>query len=51
LVLHDLLNLGLGRRPRFSKDFLADGGSIDGALRAYVEAVKARRFPGPEHTF
>lgn len=51
LVLHDLLNVGMSRRPRFSKDFLSEGGSILGALKAYVAAVKARQFPAPEHCF
>jgi 3-methyl-2-oxobutanoate hydroxymethyltransferase len=51
LVLHDLLGLGGERRPRFVKDFLAGGGSVRGALRAYAEAVRSRRFPGPEHAY
>lgn len=51
LVLHDLLGLGSGRRPRFVKDFLAGGGSIDGALRAYVADVRAGAFPGPDHAY
>lgn len=52
LVLHDLL--GMNPRPaRFVKNFLADSadGSIVGAFRAYVEAVKAGTFPGAEHGF
>ncbi len=51
LVLHDLLGLGGGRRPRFVKDFLAAGGSIDGALRAYADDVRAGVFPGPDHAY
>lgn len=52
LVLHDLLGMNSGhRRPRFVKDFLADGGSIDGALRAYAEAVRDGSFPGQEHSY
>jgi 3-methyl-2-oxobutanoate hydroxymethyltransferase len=52
LVLHDLLGLNSGhRRPRFVKDFLAEGGSIDGALRAYAAAVRDGSFPGPEHSY
>src|SRR5690606_18337415 len=39
LVLHDLLGVAQGRRPRFVKDFLADGGSVSAAVTAYVEAV------------
>ncbi len=52
LVLYDLLGITPGPVPRFAADFLAgrDDG-IPGALRAWVEAVKAGTFPGPEHTF
>src|SRR5690606_10534236 len=46
LVLHDFLGLDSGhRRPKFVKDFLADGGSVAGAVRAYVEAVHGGAFP------
>ncbi|MCE2944042.1 MAG: 3-methyl-2-oxobutanoate hydroxymethyltransferase [Lysobacteraceae bacterium] len=51
LVLHDLLGIGGARRPRFVKDFLAEGGSVAGAVRAYAAAVRERRFPGPEHAY
>lgn len=51
LVLHDLLGVGGARRPRFVKDFLAEGGSVPGAVRAYAEAVRTRQFPGPEHAY
>ncbi|CAD5372577.1 3-methyl-2-oxobutanoate hydroxymethyltransferase [Rubrivivax sp. A210] len=51
LVLHDLLGLTTGRRPRFVRDFTRDpdaGGATLGvaeALRRYVVDVKAGRFP------
>jgi 3-methyl-2-oxobutanoate hydroxymethyltransferase len=52
LVLHDLLGLDSGhRRPKFVKDFLADGGSVAGAVEAFVAAVRDGRFPGPEHSY
>lgn len=52
LVLHDLLGLDSGhRRPRFVKDFLAEGGSVSGAIRAYAEAVRNGSFPGAEHAY
>jgi 3-methyl-2-oxobutanoate hydroxymethyltransferase len=50
LVLHDLLGLGQ-RRPRFVKDFLQQGGSVQGAVAAYAQAVRDRTFPGPEHSY
>jgi 3-methyl-2-oxobutanoate hydroxymethyltransferase len=51
LVLHDLLGAGVGRRPRFVKNFLAGTGTIEAAVGAYVEDVQAGRFPGPEHVY
>jgi 3-methyl-2-oxobutanoate hydroxymethyltransferase len=51
LVLYDMLGLTPGKRPRFSRDFLADSGDIAGAVRAYVAAVKTGAFPAPEHCY
>jgi 3-methyl-2-oxobutanoate hydroxymethyltransferase len=51
LVLHDVLGVTPGRRPRFVRDFLQQGGSVDGAVRAYAAAVRDGSFPGPEHGF
>ncbi len=51
LVLYDMLGITPGKRPVFSQDFLQGHGSVEAALKAYVEAVKALAFPGPEHSF
>jgi 3-methyl-2-oxobutanoate hydroxymethyltransferase len=52
LVLHDMLGLSLsGRVPRFVKNFMAGQPDIQGALRAYVSAVKDGSFPASEHGF
>ena len=52
LVLHDLLGLNSGhRRPRFVRDFLADGGSIAGAVRAFADAVRDGSFPDADHSY
>jgi 3-methyl-2-oxobutanoate hydroxymethyltransferase len=52
LVLHDMLGLDSGhRRPKFVKDFLAEGGSIASAVRAYCEAVRSGAFPDAEHAY
>lgn len=51
LVVYDMLGLTPGKRPRFSKDFLAGRDSIQGAIGAYVEEVREKRFPGVEHSF
>jgi 3-methyl-2-oxobutanoate hydroxymethyltransferase len=52
LVLHDLLGLNSGhRRPRFVKDFLAEGGSVAGAVRSFAQAVRDGSFPDAEHSY
>lgn len=52
LVLHDMLGLDSGhRRPKFVKDFLAEGGSVAGAARAYVQAVRDGSFPDAAHSY
>ena len=51
LVLHDMLGIFPGKRPRFVKDFMQGQPSILAAVEAYVRAVKDAGFPGPEHTF
>jgi 3-methyl-2-oxobutanoate hydroxymethyltransferase len=48
LVSYDMLGITPGRRPKFSKDFLAGRGSIREAIDAYAGDVRAGRFPGPE---
>ena len=51
LVLYDMLGITPGKRPRFSKDFLAGRGSIGEAIRAYAQAVRDGTFPTAEHAF
>jgi 3-methyl-2-oxobutanoate hydroxymethyltransferase len=45
LVLHDMLGLHPTGAPRFVRNFMADGATIQAAVRGYVEAVKSGRFP------
>ena len=45
LVLHDMLNITRGKLPRFVRNFAAEGGSADDAIRRYVAAVKDGSFP------
>jgi 3-methyl-2-oxobutanoate hydroxymethyltransferase len=45
LVLHDMLGLGIGKTPRFVRNFLEEKGTIESAVREYVADVKAGRFP------
>ncbi len=51
LVLYDLLAVGVGPGPRFVKNFLATGGSIQNAVEEYVRAVRDGTYPGPEHEY
>ncbi|MFC4527660.1 3-methyl-2-oxobutanoate hydroxymethyltransferase [Dyella halodurans] len=51
LVLQDMLGITPGKRPKFSKDFLAGRDSVAKAIAAYVEDVRTGAFPAPEHCF
>jgi len=52
LVLHDMLDVYPGKKAKFVKNYMrAAGGSIQGAVELYVKEVKARTFPGAEHSF
>jgi 3-methyl-2-oxobutanoate hydroxymethyltransferase len=51
LVLHDMLDVYPGKKAKFVKNFMRSTGSIQGAVELYVKEVKARTFPGPEHSF
>lgn len=51
LVLYDALGITPGKRPKFSKDFLAGRESVPAALAAYVEAVRSGEFPTAEHAW
>jgi 3-methyl-2-oxobutanoate hydroxymethyltransferase len=51
LVLHDILNVTPGRKPKFVKNFMAEAEDIQGAVKAFVEQVRSQTFPGPEHGF
>lgn len=51
LVMHDLLGLTQGHKPKFVKNFMADVPSVQDAFAAYAQDVKSGAFPGPEHSF
>ncbi len=51
LVLHDMLGIFQGHRPKFVKDFMQGQTSIQAAITAYVQAVKSGQFPCTEHCF
>ncbi|NTV11449.1 MAG: 3-methyl-2-oxobutanoate hydroxymethyltransferase [Zoogloea sp.] len=51
LVLHDLIGVFPGKRPRFAKNFMEGAASIDDAVTRYVTGVKEGSFPAPEHCY
>jgi 3-methyl-2-oxobutanoate hydroxymethyltransferase len=51
LVLHDMLEIYPGRKPRFVRNFMQGAPDVASAVRAYVTAVKDRSFPAPEHSY
>jgi 3-methyl-2-oxobutanoate hydroxymethyltransferase len=51
LVLYDILDITAGRKPRFTRNFMAGAESPLQAVKGYVQAVKDRSYPAPEHCF
>lgn len=51
LVIHDMLGITPGKRPKFSKDFLAGRDSVAAAIAAFAEDVRSGAFPASEHCF
>jgi 3-methyl-2-oxobutanoate hydroxymethyltransferase len=51
LVLQDMLGLYPRPSPKFSRNFMQGADSIEAAVKAYVEAVRGKTFPSPEHSY
>jgi 3-methyl-2-oxobutanoate hydroxymethyltransferase len=51
LVVDDMLGLFTDFHPKFVKRYAELGQIAGNAVAAYAEDVRARRFPGPEHTY
>jgi 3-methyl-2-oxobutanoate hydroxymethyltransferase len=51
LVFHDLLGIRDGLGPRFVKRYANIQEEMNAGVAAYAEDVRARRYPGPEHTY
>lgn len=51
LVLHDILDVFPGQKARFVRNFMKGESSIQGAISAFVRAVKDGSYPAPEHCF
>ena len=50
LVLHDMLGL-TENPPKFVENFMTGSETVQGALAAFVEAVKTGAYPREEHTY
>ena len=51
LVTHDLLGILPGFKPKFVKAYRTLHTDVSNAVREYIEEVKNRQFPAPEHSF
>jgi 3-methyl-2-oxobutanoate hydroxymethyltransferase len=51
LVLQDVLNVTVGKKPKFSKNFMEGESSIQDAIGRYVLEVKRGQFPDKTHSF
>jgi 3-methyl-2-oxobutanoate hydroxymethyltransferase len=51
LVLYDILDITSGRKPRFTRNFMTGSEGPRQAVERYVQAVKDRSYPAPEHCF
>ncbi|MEX2123192.1 MAG: 3-methyl-2-oxobutanoate hydroxymethyltransferase [Woeseia sp.] len=51
LVLYDILDITQGRTPKFVRNFMSQLDAPLAAIGAYVQAVKDRSYPAPEHCF
>ena len=50
LVLHDMLGLS-EKTAKFVQNFMENESSVQGALKAFVKAVKSGDYPKPEHIY
>ncbi len=51
LVLYDMLGISLGKRPKFSKNFMESADDIAGAIEKFQSAVTSAKFPTEQHSF
>jgi len=51
LVVHDMLGLSQGRKPKFVKEFAHLGEEVIAAARSYAAEVEAGTFPDAEHSY
>ncbi|GGW83051.1 3-methyl-2-oxobutanoate hydroxymethyltransferase [Alteromonas halophila] len=51
LVMHDMFGISANYMPKFSKNYMADGGTLRDAVKRYIDDVHAGDFPSDAHSF
>ena len=51
LVMHDMFGISANYMPKFSKNYLQDGGTMRDAVTRYIDEVNAGEFPSDAHSF
>jgi len=51
LVLQDMIGIYPKKSPKFCKNFMHGGESIQAAVESYISEVKTQTFPADEHSF
>ena len=51
LVLHDMLGLNQGFKPKFLRHFAKLAAEVKGAVSTYIDAVKDTSFPSAEESY
>jgi 3-methyl-2-oxobutanoate hydroxymethyltransferase len=51
LVLHDMLGLNEGFKPKFLRQFAQLGETVKGAVGEYISAVKDQSFPSDQESY
>ena len=51
LVSYDMLGINTQRLAKFVKNFLKDNHDIQGAVKAFISAVKTQEFPDDQHSY
>ena len=51
LVSYDMLDINLGRKPKFVKNFMTGNSSIEEAVKLFISEVKSRKFPSADYSY
>ena len=51
LVMHDILGLFFGKRPKFVKEYVNLKEAAEKAVKEYIDEVHAKKFPTDKHIY